>query len=183
MMSDIQRAKFSLIDGRVEIEGSEAFVTAQLIRLEPLLAKMFEPPRAAGSAPEPVAAAAHHAPAPITSAGVGLDKYLHLYAAADGKLKILKSLPGDGKAGKTISAALLLTYGNEINGGKSTTMDQIRMVCTEHACLDSGNFAAAFKKPVPRGYFTLSGPGSNQTIALTHPGRLKAVELAAALNK
>jgi len=181
-MAETERAKFSLADGRIEIEGSESFVTAQLVRLEPILAKMFQEPRAP-TPPAAISPAARHAQVAAPSGAAGLGDYLHVYAEADGKLKILKSLPGDGKAGKTISAALLLTYGNSINGGKSTTMDQVRAVCTEHACLDTNNFASTFRKPVPRGYFTISGSGSNQTIALTHPGRLKAAELAGALNK
>ena len=180
-MADNERAKFSMADGRIEIEGAESFVTAQLAKLEPLLSKMFQEPAHKRHTPAPTSATP-----PASSNGgtpTGLSDYLHLYAdAGGGKLKILKSLPGDGKAGKTVSAALLLSLGNELNG-KLTTMDEVRATCTQHACLDSTNFAGSFKKPIPRGYFTISGSGAQQAIALTHPGRLKAEELAKSLNK
>ena len=180
-MADTERAKFSLADGRIEIEGSETFVAAQLERLAPILEKMFQEPKPRAHAHVP-APAVHQTPPPDATTGKGLQDYLHLYADAAGKLKILKSLPGDGKAGKTISAGLLLVFGNELNG-KATTMDQVRAVCNEHACLDSHNFAQTFKKPTPRGYFTFSGSAPNQSVALTHPGRIKAEELAKSLNK
>ena len=109
--------------------------------------------------------------------------YLHLYENnGEGKLQILKSLPGGGKAGKTISAALLLALGNELNS-KTTAMDEVRATCSQHSCLDPANFAGAFKKPTARSYFMISGSGAQQVIALTHPGRVRAKELASSLNK
>ena len=181
-MADTERAKFSLADGRIEIEGSETFVAAQLQRLAPILEKMFQEPKPRPHA-HAAAPAVHQPPPPDAANGRGLDNYLHLFAAdAAGKLKILKSLPGDGKAGKTISAGLLLAFGNEL-AGRATTMDQVRAVCSEHACYDSHNFAQTFKKPTSRGYFTFSGSAPNQSVALTHPGRIKAEELAKSLNK
>lgn len=182
-MADVERAKFSIADGRIEIEGSEAFVSAQLAKLEPLFSKVFQEPAKQRPSPDSTPAVPATTTAPDGASQPSLDDYLHLYAkTGDGRLQILKSLPGDGKAGKTISAALLLTLGNELNG-KTTAMEDVRTTCTQHACLDSPNFAGAFKKPTPRGYFTISGTGSQQIIALTHPGRLKAKELASSLNK
>lgn len=182
-MTEAARAKFSMADGRIEIEGSETFVATQLQKLEPLLSKIFQEP--AHRRHTTVSTTATTTPVTTQNAGShpGLSDYLHLYAdAGGGKLKILKTLPGDGKAGKTVSAALLLTLGNDFNG-KATMMEEVRATCVEHACLDSANFAGTFKKPTPRSYFTISGSGSQQTIALTHPGRIKAEELAKSLNK
>ena len=182
-MADVERAKFSIADGRIEIEGSEAFVSAQLAKLEPLFSKVLQEP----AKPQPSRESTPPVQTPSTAsdgaAQPSLNDYLHLYAKnGDGKLNILKSLPGEGKAGQTISAALLLTLGNELDG-KATTLEEVRATCAQHACLDSTNFAVAFKKPIPRSYFTRSGSGSKQEIALTHPGRVRAKELASSLNK
>ena len=43
-MADVVRAKFSIADGRIEIEGSEAFVSAQLAKLEPLFSRVYQGP-------------------------------------------------------------------------------------------------------------------------------------------
>ena len=179
-----ERAKFSLADGRIEIEGSETFVAAQLGKLEPLLARMFEQ-RPSPSAPS-VSAATAQPPSsvpPAVSAPAGFDEYLNVFALADGKVQILKSLPGNGKSGKTMSAALLLAFANELNGTKATTVDEIRTTCTSHACLDAPNFAKIFRNAAGKESFTSSGSGGSQSVSLTHPGRVKAKALADSLNK
>jgi len=142
-----ERAKFSLADGRIKIEGSEKFVAEQLEKLEPLLTKMFEQRPQLLSAPRlsdtftPVSS-------PITSGeqatSGGLTEYLNVFALSDEKVQILKSLPGKSKAEKTVNAALLLAFANELNGHKSTSMDEVRRTCSSHACLDSPNFTKPF---------------------------------------
>jgi len=179
-----ERAKFSLADGRIEIEGSEAFVAAQLGKLEPLLTKMFEQ-HSVPSTPSalPVSAPPQTNMAPAGSSLSGFDEYLYVFALADGKVQILKSLPGTGKSGKAMSAALLLAFANALNGNKATTVDEIRSTCTSHACLDAGNFSKIFKVSAGKEAFTISGSGGSQTVSLTHPGRVKAKSLADSLNK
>ncbi|QFZ82871.1 hypothetical protein GFK26_08910 [Variovorax paradoxus] len=187
MTDGTARAKFSLADGRIEIEGSEAFVMAQLAKLEPLLAKLIEQrPAPSSSAPITSAAAGNGATAGASAAASvapGLDAYLNLFALADEKIQILKSLPGSSKSGKTLAAAQLLTLANELNGKKATNIEEIRSTCTAHACLDRPNFATTFKGASAKEWFTFSGTGATQTISLTYPGRVKAKELANLLNK
>lgn len=184
MSNQNERAKFSLADGRIEIEGSETFVAAQLGKLEPLLARMFEQ-RPSPSAPSDPAATAQPPSSvpPAASTPAGLYEYRNVFALADGKVQILKSLPGNGKSGKTMSAALLLNFANELNGTKATTVDEIRTTCTSHACLDAPNFAKIFKSAAGKESFTSSGSGGSQSVSLTHPGRVKAKALADSLNK
>lgn len=182
MANGNERAKFSLADGRIEIEGSEAFVAGQLAKLESLLQKMFvqRPP----PAPAPASAstgAPVPAPSPVSS-GM-LDDYLNLFAFADGKVQILKSLPGGSKAGKAQSATLLLAYANSLRGVNATTVDEIRATCTAHACYDAGNFSKTFRGSFGKESLTLSGSGGSQTVSLTHPGKTKAKALADSLNK
>lgn len=175
------QAKFSLADGRIEIEGSEAFVESQLAKLEPLIAKMFQQ-----RPPQPVPVTSPNSSA-TTSNGHptsnGLDDYLNVFALADGKIQILQSLPGTGKAGKTFNAALLLAFANELHGFKQTGLDDVKSTCTSHACLNSTNFAKTFKGAAGKESFTISGSGASQSISLTHPGRTKAKTLADSLNK
>ena len=177
-----ERAKFSLADGRIEIEGSEAFVAGQLAKLEPLLQNMFvqRPPPAPAPAP---ASTGMSAPAHSPASSGALDDYLNLFALADGKVQILKSLPGGGKANKAQSATLLLAYANSLRGVNATTVDEIRATCTAHACYDQGNFSKTFRGSFGKESLTLSGSGASQTVSLTHPGKTKAKALADSLNK
>lgn len=181
MADGSERAKFSLADGRIEIEGSEAFVAGQLAKLEPLLVKMFEqgpPPPATPTVPS------NSAPHPTGKTPIGsFDDYLNVFALADGKVQILKSIPGSGKAGKSMNAALLLAFANELNGVKPTSVDDVKSTCSSHACLDTGNFAKIFKGANGKESFTVSGAGPSQQISLTHPGKTKAKALADSLNK
>lgn len=173
-----ERAKFCLADGRIEIEGSEGFVAAQLEKLEPLLKAMFEHRPPPGTKQTDSADSSSK-----TGVGTGtLAAYLNLFALADGKIQILKTLPGNGKATKTLNAALLLTFANDLHGTKSTSIEEIRTLCTSHACYDPPNFAKTFRNAQGKACFTMSGSGGSQTATLTHPGKAKAKTLADSLN-
>ena len=182
MANGNERAKFSLADGRIEIEGSEALVAGQLAKLEPLLQKMFvqRPPPATAPAP---ASNGNSAPAPSPAHSGALEDYLNLFALADGKIQILKSLPGGSKASKAQSGILLLAYANSLRGVNATTVEEIRATCTAHACYDQGNFSKTFKGAFGKESLTLSGSGASQAVSLTHPGKTKAKTLADSLNK
>lgn len=182
MKNGNERAKFSLADGRIEIEGTEAFVAAQLEKLEPLLQEMFthRPPpasaQALGSDGTPASASA-------TATSGALNDYLNLFALADGKIQILKALPGGSKAAKAQSATLLLAYANSLRGVNTTTVEEIRSMCTVHACYDQSNFSKTFKGAFGKESLTLTGSGASQAVSLTHPGKTKAKTLADSLNK
>ena len=162
-------------------------MAGQLAKLEPLLTKMFE------QAPSPTVPAQRNGgavgnggsggAAPVVAAGGGLDNYLNLFALADGKIQILKSLPGSGKSSKAQSATLLLAYANMLRGVNATTVEEIRTTCTAHACYDPGNFSKTFRGAFGKESLTLSGTGASQSLSLTHPGKLKAKALADSLNK
>jgi hypothetical protein len=177
MAENSERAKFSLADGRIEIEGSESFVAAQLVKLEPLLKAMFE------HRPPPPPPGSQNSESATNKSDGSFDNYLNLFALADGKVQILKTLPGSGKATKTMNAALLLTFANDLIGTKSTAIEEIRGVCSSHACYDAPNFAKSFKNAHGKESFTISGLGGSQTVSLTHPGKTKAKLLADSLNK
>jgi len=89
-------------------------------------------------------------------------------------------MPGTGKADKTVSAALLLTFANTLTGTDTTTFDTVREVCEAHSCLDGPNFAKTLK--AEKDAFLFGGTPKKQTLKLTVPGRRRAEQLAMTLN-
>lgn len=175
MNNENAKVHISLRDGVLELEGSEDFVSKQLTTLQPLIQKAFE------NAPPP--APASHAKHGQENSGSGttLSDYENLFAEADGKVQILKTLPGSGKAGKTANAALLLAFANSLMGNETTPTKDVRDVCSAHACLDKSNFAQTLKNQ--NQHLIVTGSGSALSIKLTVPGKKKAQELAAELNQ
>lgn len=182
MAENTERAKFSLSDGRIEIEGSESFVAGQLEKLEPLLKTMFEH-RPLSSPLTSAATGSTSTTSAAVDAGNGLGDFLNVFALADGKVQILKTLPGSGKANKAFNAALLVAFANELKGTKSTLVEEVRAICISHACYDQANFSKTFRGTNGKESFTVSGNGGAQSIALTHPGKTKAKLIADSLNK
>lgn len=162
------RVSVSLLDGKVEIEGSEEFVASHLIPLQDVISEIYN---AAEKTNEDAAAGEVKLPAGNSSS---LEKYLELYnASADGKIELLKDLPGENKAHKTVSAALLISYANSLLGADKTPLDTIRKACKEHACHDTNNFSATIKRE--KELFVHSG---TSYIKLSAAGRKIAQNLA-----
>lgn len=162
------RVAVSVKEGKVEIEGSEAFVADQLTRLKPLIAQVIatsgklrpDSPREQTRQPN-----AH---------SQSFGKFAKLYhATADGKIELLKEIPGNNMAHKTVSAALLVSHANSLLGSDSTAVEVIRAACKDHACHDSNNFSATLKRE--KELFVHSG-GSH--ITLSETGRELAEDLA-----
>lgn len=89
-------------------------------------------------------------------------------------------LPGKSTAEKMVSAALLLTYANFLQGVESTSLDAIRDVCKAHGCLDSSNFSKRLH--AEKDAFIFGGTPRKQTVKLTVPGRRRAEQMARELN-
>lgn len=175
MSQEQAKVHISLREGVLELQGSEDFVSSQLQFLEPLIRESFKvvpqsPPQSTGDAPLP-------ANVLITGNAPGsFSDYDTLFADADGKVQILKNIPGGNKAIKSVNAALLLAYANTLKGIDATPYSDVRDLCSSHACLDSGNFSKQIK--AQKELFIVSGSGSAQTIKLTVPGKKKGKELA-----
>ena len=158
------RVFVSVHEGKVEIEGSEEFVRDQLARVQDVVAQI---------------ASAHRAPSEETAMAPKIDmsslgKYAKLFNTTQhGKIELLKELPGNNMAHKTVSAALLLSYANSLMGSEQTPLDQIRKTCKDHACHDSNNFSATIKRE--KELFVHSGCS---TIRLSDAGRQLAENLA-----
>jgi hypothetical protein len=170
------RIHISLKVGTIEIEGTEGFVTEQLNRFESYITSALDDHHK-GDAKKPKSKPID---ASETNALSAASRHSNLFAVADGKIQILKDLPGDGKAQKTVSAAMLLTYANGLMGNEATTYDIIREVFYAHACLDGTNFSKTLK--AEKELFIIGGTAKRQTVTLTVPGKRKAEELAHRLN-
>ena len=166
------RVVVSARDGIVEIEGSELFVSDQLSRLKTVICQVVSSSakwRNTNEATSPGKS--------TTAAPQELEKYANLYTQADGKVRLLKDLPGTNMANRTVNAALLVAHANALMGAEQTTFDTIRKVCKEHACHDSNNFSATLKRE--KELFVHSG---SLHITLSPAGRERAAFLAGQLN-
>jgi hypothetical protein len=179
------RFTFSATDGRLEVVGSEDFVSKHLEAfgdvLRTLLQRSEKPMHRgqdmANSLDAPPAAVGSKSD--VSSAG-SLDNYQNLFAIADDKIQITKDIPGSSKPEKTINAALLCLFGNSLRGTDELGFDTIRDVCQAHSCLDSPNFARTLK--AAKEYLICSGSSRKQIAKLSHPGKRQAEKMAKELN-
>lgn len=174
MTTDNARVHISVSSGTIEIEGTENFVTAQINRFEPYIKSAFD------RAKKTIANNADALPGVGEKGPNDLTKYSNLFAVSDGEVKILKDLPGDSKAQKTVSAALLMAFANTFLGVEATSYDTIRDICNAHACLDSANFSKTLK--AEKEIFIIGGTSKRQTLTLSMPGKRKAEEMAKKLS-
>lgn len=161
------RISVSLLDGKVEIEGSEEFVALHLVPLQGVIAEIYH-------STEKTHEDEFGGAAKLTSLDhAALEKFTKLYdASEDGKVKLLADLPGDNMAHKTVSAALLISYANALLGTERTPLETIRKTCKEHACHDTNNFSATIKREK-----TLFEHSGTTYIKLSEAGRKTAQNL------
>ena len=163
------RVVVSAREGIIEIEGSEHFVSDQLNRLKAVITHIVSTSAKWRSQAEPRSdslGTMHSAPPQA------LAQYANLFAHAEGKIRVLKELPGTNMANKTVNAALLVAHANALMGSEQTTLDTIRSVCKEQACHDSNNFSATLKRE--KDLFVHSG---SLHITLSQAGRERAAML------
>lgn len=173
MSGNVAKVHISLVDGVLQIEGSEAFVSEQLAKLEPHIVKAFEN---RASTPKD----SKKSVGKDGSGEASIQNYEHLFAESGGKVQILKNIPGNNNAQKSINITLLLAYAYSLIGSNSISTATIRECCKAHACLDSSNFSSTIKDE--NSLFILEGTSKAKNVKLTIPGRKKAEELASQLN-
>lgn len=176
-MTGIAKVHISLVEGILQIEGSEDFVSQQIARLGPHIIGAFEN-REVTKAP----IKSEQIISIEKSSANSLDEYQNLFAINGSKVQILKSIPGTSNSQKTVNIALLLSYAHALLGSDSISSKVVSETCKSHACLDAGNFSSQLKGQ--KAYFILDGVGKGQSknIRLTMPGKKKAEELAKQLN-
>jgi hypothetical protein len=160
----------SIWEGKVEIEGSEEFVATHLAPLQGVINEMSQ------AAEEP---AARVTAAPVKSGArpqdpAALERFAKLFnLATDGEIGLLKDLPGNNMAHKTVGAALLIGYANSLLGTEHTPLEAIRKVCKDQACHDPNNFSATLRRE--KDWFQHSG---RSYITLSETGKQMAQNLA-----
>jgi hypothetical protein len=170
------RFTFSASEGRIEVSGTEDFVSKQVQEFGDVIRDMLK------NAPPA------NAKQDLGGGGGGgggtlpkFDEFVNVLASEGGKVQILKPLPGTNNAAQTVSAALLTLFGNSLLGIDEIASSVIREACQSHGCLDSSNFAGTIKDQ--KEHFIVTGSRSNTNIKLTKPGMRAAEQLARSLNK
>jgi hypothetical protein len=167
------RVKVSVADGTtIEIEGTDAFVTAQLEKFgESIRAGLAgKSHRAAPISHKGVEAAA--APA----AGPAADPLAAIFDMTDKGLTILVDIPGKSDAEKTVNAARLLAHWMmKFRNRNFVFFREVKAVCRAHRCYDSKNMATVLRRR--RSTFVFGGSGQKQTLSLTEAGTKEAERL------
>ena len=133
------RFKFSLKDGVFDIGGSESFVSAQLQAFEDIFRKALSEPIKVDVAMPAQAGEAKDTTSPQDG------DYSSVLTVHEGKVKVLKDIPGANNKEKTINAALLCLFGKLREGLDTVPYDDIREICKDHSCLDPNNFSRYLK--------------------------------------
>jgi hypothetical protein len=131
----------SIWEGKVEIEGSEQFVANHLAPLQGVINEMSHASENSSDrhGAQGQGSAQFNSPA--------LEKYMKLFnTTPQGDIELLKDLPGNNMANKTVSAALLISYANSLMGEDQTPLEVIRKACKQKACHDSNNFSATIRR-------------------------------------
>ena len=154
------RVRVSLVDGTIEIEGTESFVTAQLERFGDPIRAVFTAKDLAVESPQP---------STVDLNGV--------FNVSDGGIvHVVPDIPGRNGREQMVNAARLLAYGAErLQNRPNVKFADLKAICQAHRCYDRGNFGAALKKH--RASFVLDGRRRQQTIGLTDSGRREAESL------
>jgi hypothetical protein len=173
------RIRVSLQEGLVEIEGSESFVAQHAEKFGEAIRKALAGiPRAT----EPISIAT--APKKAESTESGEDgssaQYSDAFEVHEGKVQVLKDLPGASSREKTVNAGVICAFAKDNAGSPTVTFNEVRQICRDHSCLDSPNFATALKKD-GKEFFVFSGGGKSQALKLSVPGKKKARELISAM--
>ena len=175
------KVRVSLVEGSLEIEGSETFVSALIDRFqEPIQSALASAAkRGTGSAHPGTGNSSNGASQTAPAADPNLADVFAVTESSPG-VQILKDIPGASKPAKTINAAKLLLYGLQTLKQQDTaTFEDVRAICKAHGFLDESNFSAYLKDD--KESFILGGSARKKTLKLTVPGAKAAASLVTQL--
>ncbi|MGB8993159.1 MAG: hypothetical protein WCD80_13980 [Desulfobaccales bacterium] len=163
------RIRLSIKDGIFEIEGTETFVSAQLQAFGDVFRKaLSEPAKANVLMPD------QHGPeeGPMDTQVAGFPSVFQIH---EGKVKLLKHIPGAKTKEKTINAALICLFARSQQGIDTVPFSDIIEICTDHSCYDPNNFSRYLKSD--KQDFVFGGSRGKQTVKLSVPGTKRAEAL------
>lgn len=180
-MTEKARFKYSAHEGVLELEGSEEFITKHFESLTDIVRVISRhitiEQKSEVISPETTAEQIiiDTPQLSLVTQKESLSSFPNAFSEINGKLKIVAEIPGSSLKSKMINAAILYCYGSKLLGDDQVSSKDIRVVCEEHGCLDSANFATALKDKT---IFLSDGvKGGNKDIKLTFQGEKKAKEL------
>jgi hypothetical protein len=180
-MTEKARFKYSAQEGVLELEGSEEFITKHFESLTDIV-RVISRHISIEQKTETIASEINGDQALIEPVQLNLanqkeslSSYPNTFSEINGKLKIVSEIPGNSLKSKMVNAAILYCYGSKLLGDDQVSSKEIRLICEEHGCLDSANFATALKDKT---IFLSDGvKGGNKDVKLTFQGEKKAKEL------
>lgn len=175
-MEEKAKIIISVSEGKFEISGSEKFVSTQIENFKELITNSVNQPKKvqpkATAMPE-LENKSTKQPSSIQT-NTGLDE--SIYVEDEDQIRIICDIPGKTKAEQTLNVALLYANARKIQGQESAVVEEIKTVCSNHACLDKKNFSTHIKKGDPKLYID-KGNGGSRSIKLNRPGIKKAEEI------
>ncbi len=184
MSSNEAKLHLSLKDGVFEISGSELFVSQQIENFKDvILASLQKGSNITGETNEEISysdnAIGSQSEEQTKTINIDYPKVLHI---EDTDIKIIKKMPGSNKAQKSVNTALVYLAAKKSVGVDGVSSQDIRELCRDQGCLDTGNFASHMKNA--KEYIIIEGKkgSSTQMFKLTLPGTEKALELLKDLN-
>jgi hypothetical protein len=184
------RLRISMKDGEFELAGSELFVTQQIENFKELIVESLKKnPLDFNNQNETQSSGLLIAEGVINNdnknippAGeLSASSFERVFHVDNGQIKIIKKAPGSNDAKKTVNVALIYLWAKETVGIASVSFSEIRDLCQEQGCLDSGNFSKVINRK--REWIIVEGSGQSQTCKLTLPGREEALKIIRELNK
>lgn len=189
MSNSEAKLHLSLSDGVFEISGSELFVSQQIDNFKEIILEALqnnknitEPTSLHNDEPDAPPAADKLPAGGKSEHGFDQKSFPRVLHIEDKEVKIIKRMPGTNNAKKTVNTALAYLWGKRSVGIQGVSYQDIRDLCQNQGCLDSGNFSSTMKGA--RELIIIDGKkgSSVQTCKLTLPGVERAEELLEDLN-
>lgn len=178
-MTEKARFHFSAVQGIVEIEGSEEFVSKHFEALADIAKMMARhthiDPKLHNFPKEEVSPSNLTANEENQDTSESINTYPQAFAEINEKLKIVMDIPGDNKRHQMSNMAILYCYGSSLMGEEQVSSKDLREACEEHGIIDSPNFSKIFEDKTI--FLSDGAKGGTKDIKLTHQGRKRAKEL------
>lgn len=181
-MTDKAKFRYSALEGVLELEGSEEFVTQHFDSLTDIvrvISRHVSIEQKSDSVHDqhesPTQPEISTVASPQDTTKETIAKYPEFYSEINGKLKVVAEIKGNSGKAKMLNAALLFCYGSKLLGDETVPSKDIRIVCEEHGILDAKNFSTVFSDKT---IFLSDGvKGGSKDVKLTFQGEKKAKEL------